>query len=80
MSAACPPRVRVRDFSKNSCPCLRPCPRLQKKTVSISASVSAITIFKMSVSASVSADRGGYHCPRTRVSVSTDLGPSPINI
>ena len=27
MSAACPPRVRVRDFSKNSCPCPRPCPR-----------------------------------------------------
>ena len=30
MSAACPPRVRVRDFSKNSCPCPRPCPRCQK--------------------------------------------------
>ena len=43
VSADCPPRVRVRDFSKNpcpcprfqkfSCPCPRPCPRFEDHSV-----------------------------------------------
>ena len=45
--------------------------------MSVSASVSAVWKFSMSAVSkyfmSVSADRGGHACPRTRVSVSTDL-------
>ena len=44
---------------KIQCPCPRPCPRSLK--------------FSLSVSASVSADSSGQACPRTRLSVSTDL-------